>query len=31
MRPAFDETKAEQYAAMEAVMNQAIRDLGGGP
>jgi len=28
MRPAFDETQAEQLAAMEAVVAGAIRDLG---
>lgn len=29
LRPAFDETQPQQYAAMEAVMRQAIRELGG--
>ena len=29
VRPAFDGTGAQQLAAMESVMGQAIRDLGG--
>lgn len=29
LRPAFDETQSQQYAAMEAVMRRAIQDLGG--
>lgn len=29
MRPAYEETKDEQQAAMQAVVNQAIADFGG--
>jgi HK97 gp10 family phage protein len=29
MRPAFDSTKGQQLGAMQKVLNQAIRDLGG--
>lgn len=29
LRPAYDQTKAEQLAAMEAVVAQAVRELGG--
>ena len=28
LRPAFDETQAEQLAAMEAVVAQAVREFG---
>jgi len=30
LRPAFDSTRGQQMAAMERILAQAIRDLGGG-
>ena len=29
LRPAFDETKSQQYAAMEAVVARTVREIGG--